>query len=37
MAPNPADRFQDARAFANALRSVREEIAGVGASSQGAQ
>jgi serine/threonine-protein kinase len=37
MAPNPGDRFQDARAFANALRNVREEIAGVEASSQGAQ
>jgi len=33
LAPNPADRFQDARAFANALRSVREEIAGLEASS----
>jgi len=35
MALQPADRFQDARAFANALRGVRDEI--VEASSQGAQ
>jgi len=33
LAPNPGDRFQDARAFANALRSVSEEVAGLEASS----
>jgi hypothetical protein len=27
MALHPADRYQDARAFAQALRGVREEIA----------
>ncbi len=30
---SPADRFQDARSFAQALRAAREEIAGAGASS----
>jgi serine/threonine-protein kinase len=33
MQMNPADRFQDARSFAQALRTVREEIANVDASS----
>lgn len=33
MQPVPADRFQDARAFAQALRAAREEIAGAEASS----
>ncbi len=33
MMPSPADRFQDARAFAQALRAAREEIAGAEASS----
>src|SRR5580658_1266936 len=37
MSPLPGDRFADARAFANALRSVREEITGVEAPSQGAK
>ena len=32
MAPNPADRYQDARAFAQALRETREELAKVEAS-----
>jgi hypothetical protein len=36
MAPLPGDRYADARAFANALRGVREEIAGV-EPSQGAK
>jgi serine/threonine protein kinase len=33
MQMNPADRYPDARAFATALRAVREEIAGAQASS----
>ena len=33
MAPLPADRFQDARSFAQALRGARAEIAGAEASS----
>jgi hypothetical protein len=32
MAPSPADRYQDARSFAQALRSVREEIVNAEAS-----
>ncbi|HEY4012742.1 MAG TPA: serine/threonine-protein kinase [Polyangiaceae bacterium] len=32
MAPNPADRYQDARAFAQALRETKEELAKVEAS-----
>ncbi|MDP9001702.1 MAG: serine/threonine protein kinase [Myxococcota bacterium] len=32
MAPSPADRYQDARSFAQALRGVRDEIVKAGAS-----
>jgi eukaryotic-like serine/threonine-protein kinase len=35
MQPSPADRYEDARAFAQALRAAREEIAAAEASSQG--